>query len=216
MRSITSESILRCFALASVIASLVACSPSKVEPSKRKPTSPETTMTLTATLPKADTQGAKPRPDPIAEQDAKQDQALKSPELEEPTFVESQATETDLFDPVLEEEGAVVIRRLITASAVERREPVAASATFAPGEQVYAFIDASNESEEERTLVVHFIGPDGQVRGGATLAIPPQAPRWRTWAFTKRAEAPGLWRVEVRDSEGYLLGALPFELTDGC
>ena len=216
MRSITCESILRCVVLAGIATAMVACSPTKGEPSKRKPTSSKPTTTLTATLPPTETRRAKPRPEPVAEANAKLDQASKSPEHEEPTLVESQATETDRFEPELEEEGTLVVRRLITASAVERREPVAASATFSPGEKVYAFIDARNESEEEKALVVHFIGPDGQVRGGITLEIPPQVPRWRTWAFTKRAYAPGLWRVEVRDSEGYLLAAVPFELAEGC
>jgi len=61
-------------------------------------------------------------------------------------------------------------------------------------------------------LFVHFIGPQGKVSGGIELEIPASAPRWRTWAYTRNFDAPGLWRVEIRDAEGSLLGALPFEV----
>ena len=89
--------------------------------------------------------------------------------------------------------------------------------TWAPnGYQVYAFFDIRNESSASRTLIVHFIGPDEEVRGGVELEIPPSVPRWRTWAFTRWAKEPGLWRVEVRDVDGKLVGALPFEVAPDC
>ncbi|UCH30342.1 MAG: DUF2914 domain-containing protein, partial [Myxococcales bacterium] len=60
--------------------------------------------------------------------------------------------------------------------------------------------------------MVHFIGPEGQVSGGIELVIPASAPRWRTWAYTRYAKKPGLWRVEIRDVNGSLIAALPFEV----
>jgi hypothetical protein len=107
----------------------------------------------------------------------------------------------------------LTIKRLVTAPAIEHREPVAASSVFGHrDETIYAFVDVSNESEEAKTLLVHFIGPDDQASGGIELRIPASVPRWRTWAFTKHAKKPGLWRVEIRNSAGSLLGVLPFEV----
>ena len=45
---------------------------------------------------------------------------------------------------------------------------------------------------------------------GVDLEVPASVPRWRTWAYTRHAKEPGPWRVEVRDSDGVLVGALPF------
>ncbi len=77
---------------------------------------------------------------------------------------------------------------------------------------MYAFVEVRNESEDDKTLLVHFIGPEGQVSGG----IPASTPRWRTWAYTRNATKPGLWRVEIRSEDGTLVGALPFEVEHGC
>ena len=130
-------------------------------------------------------------------------------DVEQPPVVEEERS----FEPDLQTVDGITIRRLITAPAVEHREPVAASAVFGRHEErVYAFVEVSNESKENKTLFVHFIGPDGQVSGGIELEIPPTVPRWRTWAHTRHAREPGLWRVEIRSTDGRLLGALPFEV----
>jgi hypothetical protein len=134
------------------------------------------------------------------------------PPMQEPAEVPP-VGEAQPFEPTLQSKDGITIQRLITAPAVEHREPVAASSVFGrEGETVYAFVDISNESAEEKTLMVHFIGPQEQVGGGIELRIPPAVPRWRTWAYTKHAKQPGLWRVEIRGVDGTLLGALPFEV----
>jgi len=108
------------------------------------------------------------------------------------------------------------IKRFVTAPKVEDREPVAPSSVFAARDQaVYAFVDVSNTSEEQKSLSVHFLGPNGQVSGGIELHIPAAVPRWRTWAYTKHANDPGLWHVEIRSVDGTLLGTLPFEVRPG-
>jgi hypothetical protein len=119
------------------------------------------------------------------------------------------------FVPELQPADGLSILRLVTAPAVEHREPVAASPIFG-GEKVYAFVEAQNESEEDQVLVVYFIGPNGFASGGIELEVPSKTPRWRTWAFTKHATEPGLWRVEVRNLKGDLVGALRFEVEHGC
>lgn len=121
------------------------------------------------------------------------------------------------FTPVFESSEGLAIVRLITTSAIEGREPVGAYAVFGDhDDQVYAFLEVSNATEKEQRLMVHFIGPAGQVTGGIELRIPSAAPRWRTWAYTEHAKALGLWRVEIRDAEGALLAALPFEIEPDC
>ncbi|MBW2685892.1 MAG: DUF2914 domain-containing protein [Deltaproteobacteria bacterium] len=135
----------------------------------------------------------------------------------EPSILEAEklpVVETERsFAPELESMDGLTIRRLVTASEIEHREPVAASSVFGRHEErVYAFLEVSNESEDDMTLLVHFIGPGEQVSGGIELNIPPAVPRWRTWALTRHAKQAGLWRVEVRSPDGDLLGALPFEV----
>lgn len=138
----------------------------------------------------------------------------KEPDAATPALEKTQAVEeADPFVPTLKSMDGITINRLMTAPAVEHREPVAASSVFGrDGGTVYAFLDVSNTSAEEKTLLVHFIGPEEQVGGGVELHIPPTVPRWRTWAYTKHAATPGLWRVEIRGVAGTLLGALPFEV----
>ena len=155
-------------------------------------TSPTPSLTATAPL---------VRPKPAKEPDTAPDAVEPAPDAK------------PVIEPVLDSQDGLSIRRLVTAPEVEHREPVAASSLFErAGERVYAFVEVSNESNEAKVLMVHFIGPDGQVSGGIELNIPPSVPRWRTWAHTKHAKAPGLWRVEIRSTEGDLLGALPFEV----
>ena len=119
--------------------------------------------------------------------------------------------------PALESYDGLTIERLVAASAIEEREPALASSIFGNGEdKIYAFIEASNSKQSDQTLMVHFIGPGGEVSGGIDLQVPALAPRWRTWAYTRHAKAPGIWRVEIRNREGVLLGVLPFEVRPDC
>jgi len=122
-----------------------------------------------------------------------------------------------LYEPTLQSNDGITIHRLITAPEVEGREPLAASAVFGHNEEkIYAFLDVSNESSEEKILTVFFVGPSGKVSGGVELSVPPSVPRWRTWAYTRFVDEVGLWRIEVRSPTGVLLGALPFEVAEGC
>ena len=182
-----------------VLLTAAACAqakPSKSDAIERaKPTQPM----LTSTAPPKPVEETQPAP-PVAE-------IIEALPVEEPQS----------FEPELKSFDGLTIQRLVTAPGVERREPVAASAVFGDhDEKVYAFVEVSNESDEDKTLLVHFIGPDGQVSGGIELRIPAAAPRWRTWAYTRNATKAGLWRVEIRSEDGTLLGALPFEVEPGC
>lgn len=119
----------------------------------------------------------------------------------------------DSFVPETESSDGLTLVRLVTASDVDQREPTLVSSRFGTDEErIYAFVEAKNESEVDKTLSVHFIGPGQEVSGGIELEIPASVPRWRTWAYTRHARTPGLWRVEIRDEAGTLIGALPFEV----
>lgn len=184
-----------------VLLATVGCNEAKPSESGAIERATSTEPSLTSTVPLAS-------PKPMEE---------KKPDLSAPEVVKAPPEETKpLVAPVLQGMDGLVIRRLVTAPEVEHREPVAASSVFERDEErVYVFVEVSNESDEAEVLLVHFIGPDEQVSGGIELNIPPAVPRWRTWAHTKHAKKPGSWRVEIRSTDGALLGALPFEVNPG-
>jgi len=187
--------------LAAVSLTAFGCTEAELPKSEaiEQATSTEPTLTSTVATP---TPAEEKKPEPPVEA------AEAKPEVEAQPVASS--------EPTLQSMEGLTIKRLVTAPAIEHREPVAASSVFGHhDETVYAFVDVSNESEEEKTLMVHFIGPDEQASGGIELRIPPKVPRWRTWAYNKHAKKPGLWRVEIRSVDGTVLGALPFEVEPG-
>ncbi len=172
-------------------------------------------QTLTSTLTSA------PKPEDPERSTSPKVETVEPSVLGVPTQPEKTESSSDagnpLYEPTLQSDDGIAIRRLITASNIEDREPVAASPVFADGEdRVYAFLELSNESSEAKTVTVFFMSPSGKVHGGVELAVPANAARWRTWAYTRFADELGLWRVEVRSSAGALLGSLPFEVAEGC
>ena len=106
------------------------------------------------------------------------------------------------------------LKRIQFAEAIKDREPVDPEETFSMTNtgKLYAFLELSNQSEEEEKVTVTFVPP----MGGATkvtLDVGPQK-RWRTWALRKAVSASGTWRVVVRDSHGKELGSRTFEVTE--
>lgn len=178
-------------------------------PLKRAASSEPTLTSTLASAPKP----ADPKP-PTSTENEKNDSSAPA----EPKDVDAPATgDEPLYEPTLQSNDGITIHRLITAPDVQGREPLAASPVFGHDqERIYAFLELSNESSETRTVTVFFIGPSGKVSGGIELEVPANVPRWRTWAYTRFADELGLWRVEVRSSAGVLLGALPFEVAEGC
>ena len=159
-----------------------------------------------------------PAPEPVADEPDAVEDAEKAAEAVEAVDEIEPVKEPAMpsFDPVVETVDGLTIVRFVTTSEIAKREPVAPGTSFETDhERIYAFIEASNESTSEKRLMVHFIGPETTVSGGIELHIPASVPRWRTWAYTRHAKKPGLWRVEIRDLDGKLLGALPFEVVPG-
>lgn len=159
-----------------------------------------------APAPKAETPEEKAEKAPDAKLEKETPDAIEKPkELPKP--------EATSPEPVVESVDGLTIQRFVTTSQIEEREPVAIGSTFSVAdERIYAFVDASNESTSAKSVMVHFVGPEGKVSGGIELVIPASVPRWRTWAYTRYAKKPGSWRVEIRDVNGSLIGALPFEV----
>ncbi len=126
---------------------------------------------------------------------------------------QTQLVATPTYEATLLDHEGVVLKRLKTTSEIEQREPVAEASTFAAGiGRVYAFMEVQNDTDEEQVLTTNFIGPQGEVRGGVEITIPPNVPRWRTWAYSSHVRSPGQWEVEVRSEEGALLGAVAFDV----
>ncbi|HJL16418.1 MAG TPA: DUF2914 domain-containing protein [Sandaracinaceae bacterium LLY-WYZ-13_1] len=99
---------------------------------------------------------------------------------------------------------AIELARVVVARDVADREPVGPAPLRADAERAYLFVEASNEGPEDATLSVEWIGPDG-TRGRPIDLELPVAPRWRTWATTRRvAGTPGRWRVVVRSADRVL------------
>ena len=154
-------------------------------------------------------------PEPVEMKEPKAEPKLET-ETQEPKVVEPPKEDPKPEATPIAPVDGLTIRRFVTASEIAEREPVDPASTFGPDEErIYAFVDASNESMLDKSLMVQFIGPNGKVSGGIELVIPASAPRWRTWAYTRHAKEPGLWRVEIRDADGTLISALPFEVEPG-
>jgi hypothetical protein len=95
---------------------------------------------------------------------------------------------------------------------VEAREPQGADTIFDAGEKrVFAFVEVDNPERAPGDLRVQFVGPNGDAQPPVELSVG-ESPRWRTWAFTRRAHAPGTWKAIVRDERGRVLASTEFEV----
>jgi hypothetical protein len=108
--------------------------------------------------------------------------------------------------------SALRVERLVVARGVEGREPRGLDTIFASNEErVFAFVEVDNPERAPGDLKVEFVGPDGRAQPPIDLAVG-QSPRWRTWAFTRRAHTPGTWRAVVRDDSGRVLASAQFDV----
>lgn len=141
---------------------------------------------------------------------------VESPKPAEERLDKESATQpvpAPIYEATLLDHDGLLLKRLKTTSEIENREPVTEASTFSAGiGRVYAFMEVRNDTDEEQVLTTNFIGPQGQVRGGVEITIPPKVPRWRTWAYSSHVQRTGQWEVEVRTSEGSLLGTIAFDV----
>jgi hypothetical protein len=107
------------------------------------------------------------------------------------------------------------VLRLVTARDVSGREPVGAATSFSAAdlEKVYAFVELANDARAESGIVVTFTPPAAGPQRIIKLDVGPQK-RWRTWAVTRKARAPGTWAVSVADARGTVLARTSFTVTE--
>lgn len=117
-------------------------------------------------------------------------------------------------DAVKTDSAELKVSRLVVARGVSGREPVGVGTSFRAQdvERVFVFVDVANEAREEGEIVVAFAPPGGGPAHRVKLAVGAQA-RWRTWATTKRARAPGSWTAIVSTASGRELARAGFVIT---
>jgi hypothetical protein len=105
------------------------------------------------------------------------------------------------------------VERLVVARGVVNREPQGTGTLFAADEKrLYAFVEVDNPQHAASDLELQFVDPSGKAQPPVDLAVG-ESPRWRTWAFTRRAHALGTWKAVVRDDRGHVLASTEFEVT---
>ncbi len=102
-------------------------------------------------------------------------------------------------------ESKMSVKRLVLAHGVDAREPQEPSTRFKKSDdRVYAFVEVANGTEGEGKITVVFQPPSGPALAEIPLEVK-KSPRFRTWAFTRKAHDAGQWGVTVRDDRGRVL-----------
>ena len=116
---------------------------------------------------------------------------------------------------VVDLDSKLVVKRLIISRGVKGREPLEPTERFVEGEaeRIYAFVELANPESAESAVFVSFVPERGVERGPIELSVGPSS-RWRTWAFTRAAKAPGVWHAVVRNARGEEIGRTRFEIAD--
>lgn len=102
------------------------------------------------------------------------------------------------------------VKRLVVATAVENREPVALAGEAQPGEPLTAFVEAANPGGEPAHIVVTFEHSSGRKVGFVKLEVPASSPRYRTWARTQNIKQGGAWEAVVHLEDGTELARQSF------
>jgi len=134
-----------------------------------------------------------------------------APQAETTANVPRDAAEMDLpSSPVI---APAFVRRAALARQVVDREPVDPTTTFsANGEPLYAFFAFTNPSNEDLDIQVRFVRPNGSSIPAITLHVPASARRFRSWAYTRGAQRPGVWTAVAETSDGTEIARLPFTI----
>jgi hypothetical protein len=104
------------------------------------------------------------------------------------------------------------VERLLVARGIEGREPQGLDTIFGADEKrVYAFVEVDNPERAPGGVTVEFVDPTGHALPPIDLSVG-ESSRWRTWAFTRRAHAPGTWQAVVRDDGGRVLASTQFDV----
>jgi hypothetical protein len=107
---------------------------------------------------------------------------------------------------------ALRVSRFVIARGVEAREPIGVDTSFGKDEKrVFAFVEVQNGERAPGELKVQFVAPDGRAETPVDLSVG-DSPRFRTWAFTRQAHAPGLWKALVKSDKGRVIAQTVFEV----
>ena len=123
-------------------------------------------------------------------------------------FSNAIAEETAATNGSDEASAVMTINRFVACQAVEEREPVGATNTFAAGtETAYAYLEAASISADVQVSFVWI--HEGKEVARVPLTIR-QGNRWRTYSSKKLAGRPGSWRVEMQDAKEAVLASVDF------
>src|SRR5882672_595839 len=106
------------------------------------------------------------------------------------------------------EPSTLVLKRLVIATGVQDREPLANSdALPGDGSAIYAFAELANPSGPSENVRITFERKGGAERvADVTLPVPANVSRHRTWAFTHFIRVPGVWEAVLWSENGAELG----------
>ncbi len=107
--------------------------------------------------------------------------------------------------------GDVAIGRFVLTHGVENREPVDEVKSFAPGERVYAYVQAVNPDGEQYDLHIRWTKGEEQLGQPVAVAIG-TGQRWRSWAWRHAPASPGEYRCVIETADGQLIAEVPFEV----
>jgi len=106
--------------------------------------------------------------------------------------------------PTTATESSLNVKRLVLAHGVEGREPQSPTTSFdSKDDRVYAFVEIENATKTEKTISVVFEPPTGPALAAIPLKVG-DGPRFRTWAFTRRAHDKGEWAVVIRSGDAVI------------
>lgn len=136
--------------------------------------------------------------------------------VEEPNEAPTERAEpaVELTAEMLETEG-IGLSRLVMAHGVEDRTPVEPASSFeAEDERIFAYLEVNNPERQEQELSIAWApldDPDDEI-SRVEVHVGPH-PRWRTWAYTRQLDDPGLYVAVVRDASDQIIARHPFEVT---
>lgn len=114
-------------------------------------------------------------------------------------------------------EGEFKLVNIKFASKVDResRQPLDPKGEFSlADERVYAWMVFSNKSDEKTAASVTWYRGERKVNT-VPLNIGKKASHWRTWSYARLSKRGlGMWKVEVTDGAGILMGSATFNVTE--
>jgi hypothetical protein len=110
--------------------------------------------------------------------------------------------------------SGLTVKRFVVTSGVHEREPVSsAAALLADGKPVYAFAELVNADSAVHQVSFTFERQgSSKIVGFATLPVPANTSRHRTWANTRLIAEPGTWEAVLRTESGVELSRASFEV----